>query len=200
MFYETKDNKHGLPHDPFKSCIVPRPIGWITSMSAEGVVNLAPYSFFNGVSSDPPIVMFSNTGPAKDSLVNCEATGEFVVNLATWELREQMNETSAGVGPEVDEFTLAGLEIEPSRLVKPPRVKAAPIHMECRYLQTVDLPTGTPDTRNAIVLGQVIGIHIKDEVLTDGMVDMTKMQPIARLGYMDYTRVDLVFTMNRPVV
>ena len=200
MFYETKDNKHGLPHDPFKSCIVPRPIGWITSMSAEGVVNLAPYSFFNGVSSDPPIVMFSNNGPAKDSLVNCEATGEFVVNLATWELREQMNETSAGVGPEVDEFTLAGLEIEPSQLVKPPRVKAAPIHMECRYLQTVDLPSNTPDTRNAIVLGQVIGIHIKDEVLTDGMVDMTKMQPIARLGYMDYTRVDLVFTMERPMV
>ncbi len=200
MFYETKDNKHGLPHDPFKSCIVPRPIGWITSISAEGIVNLAPYSFFNGVSSDPPIVMFSNTGPAKDSLINCEATGEFVANLATWELRDQMNETSAGVGPEVDEFTLAALETEPSRLVKPPRVKAAPIHMECRYLQTVELPANTPGTRNAIVLGQVIGVHIKDEVLTDGMVDMTKIQPIARLGYMDYTRVDLVFTMERPVV
>ena len=200
MFYETKDNKHGLPHDPFKSCIVPRPIGWITSMSADGIVNLAPYSFFNGVSSDPPIVMFSNNGPAKDSLVNCEATGEFVANLATWELRDQVNETSAGVGPEIDEFTLAGLEIEPARLVKPPRVKAAPIHLECRYLQTVDLPSGTPGTRNAIVLGRVIGVHIKDEVLTEGMVDMTKIQPIARLGYMDYTRVDLVFTMLRPVV
>ena len=198
MFYETKDNKHGLPRDPFKSCIVPRPIGWITTLSAEGIVNLAPYSFFNGVSTDPPMVMFSNNGPAKDSLVNCEATGEFVANLATWELRDQMNQTSAGVGPEVDEFTLAGLETEPARLVKPPRVKAAPIHLECLYHQTVELPSDIPDTRNAIVLGRVIGVHIKDEVLTDGMVDMTKIKPIARLGYMDYTRVDTVFTMPRP--
>ena len=200
MFYETKDNKHGLPRDPFKSCIVPRPIDWITTLSADGVVNLAPYSFFNGVSSDPPMVMFSNNGPAKDSLVNCEATGEFVANLATWELRDQMNETSAGVGPEVDEFTLAGLETEPAQLVKPPRVKAAPMHLECLYHQTIELPSGTPGTRNAMVLGRVIGVHIKDEVLTDGMVDMSKIKPIARLGYMDYTRVDTVFTMNRPVV
>jgi len=200
MFYETQDNNHGLPRDPFKSCIVHRPIGWITTLSAEGIVNLAPYSFFNGVSADPPMVMFSNNGPAKDSLVNCEAGGEFVANLANWELRDQMNETSAAVGPEVDEFTLAGLETEPARLVKPPRVKAAPIHLECLYHQTVDLPSDTPGTRNAIVLGRVIGIHIKDEMLTDGMVDMSKIKPIARLGYMDYTRVDLVFTMPRPVV
>jgi flavin reductase (DIM6/NTAB) family NADH-FMN oxidoreductase RutF len=144
--------------------------------------------------------MFSNNGPAKDSLVNCEATGEFVANLATWELRDQMNQTSAGVGPEVDEFTLAGLETEPAQLVKPPRVKAAPIHLECLYHQTVELPSDIPGTRNAIVLGRVIGVHIKDEVLTDGMVDMTKIKPIARLGYMDYTRVDTVFTMPRPAV
>ncbi len=200
MFYETKDNQHGLPNDPFKSCIVPRPIGWITSMSAAGVVNLAPYSFFNGVCADPPMVIFANNGPAKDSLVNCEATGEFVANLATWELRDQMNQTSAGVGPEVDEFALAGLETEPAQLVEPPRVKAAPIHLECLYHQTIELPSATPGTRNAIVLGRVIGVHIKDEVLTDGMVDMSKIKPIARLGYMDYTRVDLVFTMNRPAV
>jgi len=200
MFYETKDNKHGLPRDPFKSCIVPRPIGWITTMSAAGVVNLAPYSFFNGVCSDPPMVIFANNGPAKDSLVNCEATGEFVANLATWELRDQMNETSAAVGPDIDEFTLAGLETEPAQLVKPPRVKAAPIHLECVYHQTVELPSNTPGTRNAIVLGRVIGVHIKDEVLTDGFVDMSKIKPIARLGYMDYTRVDMVFNMNRPAV
>ncbi len=111
-----------------------------------------------------------------------------------------MNETSAGVGPDVDEFTLAGIETEPARLVKPPRVKAAPIHLECVYHQTVELPGNNPGTRNAIVLGRVIGIHIKDEVLTDGMVDMSKIKPIARLGYMDYTRVDTVFTMLRPSV
>ncbi len=200
MFYETKDNQHGLPHDPFKSCIVPRPIGWITTLSAEGIVNLAPYSFFNGVSTDPPMVMFANNGPAKDSLINCEATGEFVANLAIWELRDQMNETSAGVGPDIDEFTLAALETEPAQLVKPPRVKAAPMHLECLYHQTVELPSDTPGTRNAIVIGRVIGVHIKDEVLTGGMVDMNKIKPIARLGYMDYTRVDMVFTMLRPRV
>ncbi len=200
MFYDTKDNKHGLPRDPFKSCIVPRPIGWITTLSAEGVVNLAPYSFFNSVCSNPPMVIFASNEPTKDSLVNCEATGEFVANLATWELRDQMNETSAGVGPEVDEFTLAGIETEPARLVKPPRVKAAPMHLECLYHRTIDLPSDIPGTRNAIVIGRVIGVHIEDEVLTDGMVDMNKIKPIARLGYMDYTRVDMVFTMPRPVV
>jgi len=200
MFYETKDNSHGLPHDPFKSCIVPRPIGWITTLSRDGVVNLAPYSFFNGVAQNPPMVMFSSNGPEKDTLVNCEQTGEFVANLATWELRDQMNETSAQVDPAVDEFTLAELEAVPARLVKPPRVKAAPIHMECLYHQTVELPCDVPGGRNAIVLGRVVGIHIDDAVLTDGLVDMAKLKPIARLGYMDYTRVDLVFTMVRPVV
>jgi len=200
MFYETKDNSHGLPHDPFKSCIVPRPIGWITTLSRDGVVNLAPYSFFNGAALNPPMVMFSSNGPEKDTLVNCEQTGEFVANLATWELRDQMNETSAQVDPAVDEFTLAELEAVPARLVKPPRVKAAPIHMECLYHQTVELPCDVPGERNAIVLGRVVGIHIDDAVLTDGLVDMAKLKPIARLGYMDYTRVDLVFTMKRPVV
>ena len=202
MFYETRTGRHGLPHDPFKSCVVPRPIGWITTLSREGVVNLAPYSFFNGVSSDPPMVMFASggrqpTGP-KDSLANCEATGEFVVNLATWELREAMNQTSASDPPELDEMTAAGLEAEPSRLVKPPRVKAAPIHLECRYHQTVELPCRDPEERNAVVIGEVLGIHIRDEVMTDGLVDMEKFKPIARLGYMDYTRVDLVFAMPRP--
>ncbi len=198
MFYETKDNRHGLPHDPFKSCIVPRPIGWITTISRDGVPNLAPYSFFNGVAQDPPMVMFSNNGPEKDSLVNCEQTGEFVANLATWDLRDRVNRTSAPVGPEVDEFAVAELERAPARLVKPPRVKAAPIHLECLYHQTVELPCGVPGGRNAMVLGRVIGIHIDESVLTGGLVDMAKLRPIARLGYMDYTRVDLVFSMSRP--
>jgi flavin reductase (DIM6/NTAB) family NADH-FMN oxidoreductase RutF len=202
MFYETKENRHGLPRNPFKSCIVPRPIGWISTLGADGVVNLAPYSFFNGVASDPPMVMFASNGssivPEKDTLRNCEATGEFVASLATWDLRDQMNRTSAPVAAEIDEMALAELEQEPARLVKPPRVKAAPIHLECLHHQTIELPCDVPGGRNALVLGRVIGVHIRDEVLTDGLVDMAKIKPIARLGYMDYTRVDLVFTMERP--
>ena len=202
MFYETRRNNHGLPHDPFKSCVAPRPIGWITTLDAEGRVNLAPYSFFNGVASDPPMVMFANNAPAerpaKDSLANCEATGEFVCNIATWDLREAMNRTSAPVPAGTDEMTLAGLEAAPSRLVKPPRVKAAPIHLECLYHQTVELPRNTPGGRNAMVLGRVVGIHIDESVLSDGLVDPGKFKPIARLGYMDYTLVETVFTMHRP--
>lgn len=202
MFYETQDNRHGLPRDPFKSCIVPRPIGWITTLSRAGDVNLAPYSFFNGVASEPPMVMFSSNGPAanpnKDSLTNCAETGEFVFNMATWTLREAMNRTSAPVASEVDEFELAGLEKASSRLVKPPRVKASPIHLECLVHEIVELPCTTPGGRNAIVIGRVVGVHISDDVFTDGLVDMAKVQPIARLGYMDYTRVDEVFALQRP--
>ena len=202
MFYETDDNRHGLPHDPFKSCVIPRPIGWISTLSAQNVVNLAPYSFFNGVASAPPMVMFASNGPAanptKDTLANCAETGEFVFNMATWDLREAMNRSSAPVGAEADEFELANLEKAPSVLVKPPRVKASPIHMECQVHQIVDLPCTDPKGRNAMVLGRVVGIHIDDAVLTGGLVDMAKLRPIARLGYMDYTRVDLVFDMARP--
>jgi len=201
MFYETK-NPHGLPHDPFKSCIVPRPIGWVSSLDGDGVVNLAPFSFFNGVASEPPMVIIGTNGRrrpgVKDTLANCEETREFVVNIATWELREAMNRTSAPVARDVDEMALAGLEPEPSVLVKPPRVKASPVHLECRYLQTVNLPSTNPEVHNAIVVGQVLGIHIAEEILTDGMVDMTKFHPIARLGYMDYAAVGKVFTMHRP--
>ncbi len=202
MFYETSDNRHGLPHDPYKSCIVPRPIGWISTLSAKSVVNLAPYSFFNGVASDPPMVMFSANGPAqrptKDTLANCADTGEFVFNLATWDLREEMNRTSAPANPGADEFELAGLEKAPSVLVKPPRVKASPIHMECLVERILDLPCADPKGRNAMVLGRVAGIHIDDRVLTGGLIDMAKLRPIARLGYMDYARVDFVFSMDRP--
>jgi flavin reductase (DIM6/NTAB) family NADH-FMN oxidoreductase RutF len=204
MFYDTETNDHGLPHDPFKSCVVPRPIGWISTLSTSSVVNLAPYSFFNGIASAPPMVMFASNGaksnPTKDSLANCAETGEFVFNLATWNLRQAMNRTSAPVGHNVDEFELAGLEKAPSRLVKPPRVRASPINMECVVHQIVDLPCTSPGARNALVLGRVIGIHIDDAVLTDGLIDMAKARPIARLGYMDYTRVDLVFDMPRPEV
>jgi flavin reductase (DIM6/NTAB) family NADH-FMN oxidoreductase RutF len=204
MFYETASNDHGLPHDPLKSCIVPRPIGWISTIGRDGVVNLAPYSFFNGVSGDPPMVMFAaagaKSGGLKDSVVNSQETGEFVVNITTWDLREEMNTSSASVGPEVDEMELAGLASEPSQLVKPPRVKASPIHLECRYHQSIELPAGRSGGSNVIVIGRVVGVHISDDILTDGMIDVSKFRIIARLGYNDYTAVDSVFTIDRPAV
>ncbi len=201
MFYEI-GKPHGLPHDPFKSCVVPRPIGWITTLNRDGVVNLAPYSFFNGVAGDPPMVMYSNNGRQphgmKDTLANCESTGEFVANMATWALREQMNLSCAALPPEVDELALVGLTAAPSRLVAPPRVAESPIAMECKVHQIVDLPVGREGGRNAIVLGRVVGIHIEDAALSEGLVDIPRIKPISRLGYMDYAVVDSVFAMRRP--
>jgi flavin reductase (DIM6/NTAB) family NADH-FMN oxidoreductase RutF len=164
---------------------------------------LAPFSYFNAVSAVVPMVMFTAGGRRewglKDSAVNAEATGEFVASIATWELREHVNASSATVAPEIDEMAMIGLEPEPSRLVKPPRVKASPIHLECVHYRTVPLPSGpTPAEQNVMVIGRVVGVHIRDEVLTDGLVDMAKVKPIARLGYMDYTVVEKVFSMMRP--
>ncbi len=201
MFYKIGE-PHGLPHDPLKSCIVPRPIGWISTLAADGAVNLAPYSFFNAIAGAPPMVMFSANGKhahgAKDSLANAEATGEFVCSMATWELRDKMNLTSTPASPETNEFELAGLETEPSELIKPPRVKASPIHLECLYHQTVELPCDIQGGRNAICIGRVIGVHIRDEALTDGLIDIARIKPLARLGYMDYTIAETVFTMPMP--
>ncbi len=203
MFYEPKKDNHGLAHDPFKSCVVPRPIGWISTIGADGVANLAPFSQFQNLTFDPPYVMFAanqkTDGQRKDSVVNAEQSKDFVYNMVTYELREAMNLTAQQVPPEVDEFELAGLTKAPSRLVKAPRVAKSPIHFECCYHQTVRLPgkgaMGTVD----IVIGEVIGIHIKDEfILTDGKLDILNIRPLARLGYYDYTTVDSIFEMIIP--
>ena len=199
MFYKIGD-PHGLPHDPFKSCILPRPIGWISTINKDGIVNLAPYSFFNALSSDPPMIMFSSNGnkPSgpKDSLANVEATGEFVCSMATWDLRDSMKTSSSPEPPEVNEFELANLSTEPSKLVKPPRVKEAPIHLECIYHSTIELPGTIDEGRNAVCIGKVVGIHIRDEFLVDGKIDIARIRPIARLGYKDYTVVDSIFSIN----
>lgn len=197
MFYDAGRNDHGLRHDPFKALVVPRPIGWISSVSREGVLNLAPYSFFNAVSTDPHIVAFASYG-RKDSLVNAEEQGEFVCNLATWDQREGLNMSSATVGPEVDEFVLSGLETEPSRMVKPPRVKGAPVHFECVWLQTMPMKGRDGRLSYFLVFGEVVGIHIEDRFIHDGIVDTAAMKPIARLGYHEYSVLDEVFTMKRP--
>ncbi len=196
MFYPTSNNAHGLRGDPFKAIVAPRPIGWISTLSAAGVVNLAPYSFFNAVGENPPMVMFSSQGH-KDSLTNIEATGEFVCSIASYDLREAMNVTSASVGPEVDEMALAGLTPAPSRLVKPPRVAAAPAALECRLWQVLPLPSHGGEGYT-IVIGEVVGVHIEDRFIVDGRVDTAAMQPIARLGYGDYAVVNTKFTIARP--
>jgi len=203
MFYQPDKRDHGLPRDPFKALVVPRPIGWISSVDPQGRPNLAPYSYFNGVSSDPPCVMFapsmrSREGMRKDSHSNAELSGDFVVNLATYELREAMNASSASLAAGENEFTAAGLETLPSRLIKPPRVKGAPVHLECVYLKTVDLPSTVAGQANFIVVGRVVGIHIDDALIVDGRVDIARARPIARLGSMDYCVVDALFAMELP--
>lgn len=203
MYYETDRNDHGLRYNPLKACVVPRPIGWITSIDAAGAVNLAPFSFFNLLSYDPPFVMFSagvheTDGGKKDTVRNVEATGEFVYNMAAWAQKDQMTHSAFIVDRGVDEMASAGLEPLPSRLVRPPRVKGSPIHFECRLHQVVNLPGHTPSSEHHVVIGRVVAVHIDDEVLTpDGRVDVLRIRPIARLGYKDYTSVDTIFQMEK---
>jgi flavin reductase (DIM6/NTAB) family NADH-FMN oxidoreductase RutF len=198
MFYETAKNDHGLPYDPLKAIIAPRPIGWITTMGAKGELNLAPYSYFNAFSTRPPIVGYSSEG-MKDSVAWVEETGEFVCNLATYDLREAMNVTSGSYPRGVDEMREAGLEAAPSRLVKPPRVAASPCALECKWLQTVKLTDiEGRETQRFLVLGQVVAAYIDDRFIKNGKVDTAAMKPIARLGYNDYAVVDQVFSIVRP--
>ncbi len=197
-FYEPTKG-HGLPHDPFKAIVAPRPIGWISTRSRAGQVNLAPYSFFNAFSSNPPIIGFSSES-YKDSIRNAEETGEFVANLVTKQLAAAMNRTSAPVDPSVDEMQLAGLEAAPCRLVAAPRVADAPAALECKLLQVVrlrDLQGNEMDTY--LVLGQVVGVHIDPRFLHDGRFDLIAAQPIMRAGYRDdYVEIGEMFGMVRP--
>jgi flavin reductase (DIM6/NTAB) family NADH-FMN oxidoreductase RutF len=202
MFYDAS-GPHGLKHNPFKALVAPRPIAWVSSISDDGVINLAPFSFFNAMADSPPVIVFAPNGPrpgggVKDTLINIEETGEFVVNLCSSDLRDPMNTSSAHVGPEVDEFELAGLTPAPSKLVKPPCIAEAPAALECVHLMTVNLPSNHPKRRNNTVFGQVVGVHISDDIVKDGMVQMDKYQPLARLGYMDYSTLGDVFEMLRP--
>jgi flavin reductase (DIM6/NTAB) family NADH-FMN oxidoreductase RutF len=199
-FYEPATG-HGLPHDPFKAIVAPRPIGWVSTVSAGGIPNLAPYSFFNTVCDKPPMIAFSSNG-RKDSLVNVEATGEFVWSMATRALAEAMNASSATVPSDVDEFALAGLETAPGRLVAPPRVAASPASLECRLLQVLHLHD--LDGRSAghwLVIGQVVGVHIRRSLLRDGLFDTGAAHPIMRAGYRDdYVEAtpETMFKMVRP--
>jgi flavin reductase (DIM6/NTAB) family NADH-FMN oxidoreductase RutF len=198
MFYDAIKNDHGLRYDPFKAIVAPRPIGWVTTMSGKGDINLAPYSFFNGISSRPALVMFSSEG-LKDSVSFVAETGEFVCNLATWDLREAMNATSAPLPRGVNEMERAGLAPASSRLVKPPRVKASPCALECKLIKIVPIESaGGMAVDCHVVIGHVVGVHIDDRFIVDGLLDTAALKPIARCGYDQYAVVESVFSMRRP--
>lgn len=198
MFYTPMAGDHGLPFDPFKAIVAPRPIGWIASRDGDGRLNLAPYSYFNAVSTKPHIVMFSSEG-IKDSVTNIEATGEFVCNLATYDLRLQMNETSAALPYGTSEFEAAGLEMAESRTVSVPRVAGSPAALECKLIKTDHLKGLDGNwSGSVVVFGEVVGIHIADHAIRDGRFDMAGQRTIARCGYKDYAVVDELFEMSRP--
>jgi flavin reductase (DIM6/NTAB) family NADH-FMN oxidoreductase RutF len=198
MDYDPRSEPHNLAHDPTTSLVVPRPIGWITTISPAGVTNLAPYSFFNLIASHPPFVMFSSNS-RKHTQNHSQTGGEFVFNLATYALRTEMNVTGGDYPENVSEPELAKLVMAPSRIVKPPRVAASPVALECVYSQTVRLVRSNGKPHNyEMVIGEVVNVHIDDSVIVDGMIDLARIRPIARLGYRgDYTVVDNIFEMKR---
>ena len=199
MFFEPKArDKTLLPHDPFKALIAPRPVGWISSMDREGRINLAPYSFFNAFSGAPPLVGFCSEGE-KDSMTFARDSGEFVWNMATYDLRWQMSESSAPLGRGESEFEHTGLTMAPSKLVRAPRVKESPAQLECQVTEIFQLRDMEGNqTPRFLVMGQVIGIHIDDDCIENGIVQITRMKPIARCGYQDYAVLDDVFSIKRP--
>ena len=204
MFYHPADG-HGLPHDPFKALVAPRPIGWVSSLDVEGRANLAPYSFFNGCGDAPPLVMFAQTGrksrpePVKDSIANIRANGEFACNIVGAKLKDAMNLSSGTYQPEVDEFELADLTKSPGRAIAAPHVGEAPAVLECRAVRIIDdLPSWREHAFNIIVVGEVVGVHIDDAFVKDGRIDVLGFNPVARMGYMDYTTVTDIWEMRRP--
>ena len=204
MFYCPADG-HGLPHDPFKAIVTPRPIGWISTLDAQGRANLAPFSFFNGCGDAPPMVMFAQTGrksrpePVKDSIANIRETGEFACNIVSQALKEAMNLSSGTYQPEVDEFELAGLTKAPGKTISAPHVAEAPAVLECRLVKIVDdLPSWREHAFNIMIIGEVVGVHIDDAMVKDGRVDVLGYNPVARMGYMDYTTVTDIWAMERP--
>ena len=199
MIYKPQDG-HGLPHNPFNAIVTPRPIGWISSRDTDGNDNLAPYSFFNAVAYVPPQVMFSSTGQkpdregTKDSVSNIRDTGVFCVNIVEYAMRDAMNASSATVNKNIDEFARSKLEKTPCETIDCARVSGTPAALECKLTQILQLPGAA----NFAVFGEVTGIHMRDDCLSDGLFDITRFHPLARLGYRDYTRVTDIFSLSRP--
>jgi flavin reductase (DIM6/NTAB) family NADH-FMN oxidoreductase RutF len=206
MFYKPEtDQDHGLPHNPFNAIVTPRPIGWVSTADAHGVPNLAPFSFFNGAAYNPPIVTVAFTGQKlgkqegdrKDTLANIRATGEFAVNIVPTALMDQMNITAGHLSRLGDEFEEAGLTALPCNEIAAPRVGESPATLECKLLQAVELPNTGPGC-NVTVFGQVVGVHIDDNILKNGLIDPSVYKPLARMGYLDYATIDSVFELKRP--
>ena len=197
-FYEPRLG-HGLPHDPFNAIVGPRPIGWISSQDSEGRLNLAPYSFFNAFNYTPPLIGFASVG-AIDTLRNIEQTGEFVWNLASRDLAEQMNLSSAPLPPGVSEFERAGLATAPSRIVQVPRVAASPVSFECRRSQIIQLQSAAGEPVDSwLILGEVVGVHIDETLLENGIYDTAAARPVLRGGGAgDYFELGELFRMSRP--
>ena len=199
MFYRPEDG-HGLPHNPFNAVVSPRPIGWISTRGGDGSENLAPYSFFNAVAYVPMQVMFASTSAkadregTKDSVSNIRETGVFCANIVEYAMREVMNETSGPWGREVDEFAKAEIERAACETIACSRVAGAPANLECRMTQIVKLA----GEANYVVFGEVTGVHLRNDCIVDGRFDVLTYQPVARLGYRDYTRVTELFSMVRP--
>ena len=203
MHFDPRSEACPLPFDPFKSCTVPRPIGWLSTISKSGAANLAPYSQWQNLTFDPPMVMFAANqhpdGRRKDTVVNAEETGYFVWNMATWDLREAVNASAADYAHGTDEFAIAGVTKAASIIAPCPRVAESPCHFECRYLSTTRLRgNGTMGTVD-VVFGEVVQIHVREDVvLPSGKLDIAKIAPIARMGYYDYAVVREVFEMKVP--
>jgi len=199
MFYIPAEG-HGLPHNPFNAIVAPRPIAWVSTRGTDGRENLAPYSFFNAVAYTPPQVMFASTSGkqdrdfGKDSLANIRDTGVFCVNIVEYAMREAMNVTSGPWPADQDEFELAGLERSECQTIPCSRVSAAPASLECRLTQIVQLEGAA----NYMVLGEVTGVHMRDDCMRDGRFDVMSFNPLSRLGYKDYAKVDNIFSLTRP--
>ena len=198
MFWKTATNDHGLPHDPFKAIVSPRPIGWISTRAKDGRVNLAPYSFFSAISDRPKLVMFSSVG-MKDSAAFAIESGEFVANFASADLALAVNRSSAAAPRGTSEFAIAGLTEAPCELVAAPRVAQSPAALECKLSQWFT-PVGVDGrpSENVMLIGEVVGIHLDERVLRDGMIATDLAAPLSRLGYLDYAVTREVFQMVRP--
>jgi flavin reductase (DIM6/NTAB) family NADH-FMN oxidoreductase RutF len=198
MFYEPAKRDHGLPHDPFQALVAPRPIGWISTRSAAGALNLAPFSYFNALSSSPWLVMFSASSE-KDSVVFARETGEFVANLVSAGLVDAMVQSSIAAPRGVNEFELAGLTPAPCRMVSAPRVAQAFAALECKVTEIWRPRSHSrPGAAPYVVTGEVVGVHIDERILTDGLVDIAKARPVSRLGYLDYAVTETSFAKVRP--
>lgn len=203
MQYDPRSDKCPLPYSPFKSCTVPRPIGWLSTISRDGVPNLAPYSQWQNLTFDPPMVMFAanqySSGKRKHTVINAEETGWFVWNMATYELREAVNLSAMEVAADVDEFVHAGVTATSCVDAPGPRVTESPAQFECKYLSTHRLRGSSDHGWVDVVYGEVVRIHVKDEVITpEGKLDIPSIRPLARLGYYDYTSVTETFEMKIP--